>query len=125
MYQVIIRNLVQIDATVSYSKKGFATIVALRYLFIFRLKNPAAFNDEFWVKFVNFWVILFSWSVQLIFDIIVGVDSHHIYICNGTLPPSDRERTKLSTIMSFNNVLRILTIAIHIFVMIRVQVNLL
>jgi hypothetical protein len=37
----------------------------MRYLFIFWLKNPAAFNDEFWGKFLNWSVVILSWISQV------------------------------------------------------------
>jgi hypothetical protein len=31
-------------------------MASLRYLLIFKLKNPAAFNDDFWAFFINIWI---------------------------------------------------------------------
>jgi hypothetical protein len=36
-----------------------------RYVFIFWLKNPAAFEDDFWLIFVNAWSMTFSFLSQL------------------------------------------------------------
>jgi hypothetical protein len=49
-------------------------IMVTRYTFIFWLKNPAAFQDEFWSLFINLWVVGFSWIAQLVFEVII--DAH-------------------------------------------------
>jgi hypothetical protein len=36
----------------------YDAIVIFRYLFIFRLKNPAAFKEDFWSLFVFVWVLV-------------------------------------------------------------------
>ncbi len=38
----------------------FDIITIMRYLFIFWLKNPFGFNDDFWTFFINIWVVAFS-----------------------------------------------------------------
>ena len=43
-------------------------ILISKYIFIFWLKNPAAFNDDFWSLFVNIWVVSFS------------ILTHHYYL---------------------------------------------
>ncbi len=43
------------------------SIVVARYFFVFRLKNPAGFQDEFWYRFVNIWVVGFSTLSQFVF----------------------------------------------------------
>jgi hypothetical protein len=30
--------------------------IVMRYVYIFWLKNPAAFNDEFWSRFIFIWI---------------------------------------------------------------------
>jgi len=35
-----------------------------RYIFIFRLKNPAAFQDDFWHLFVNLWMLISNTLIQ-------------------------------------------------------------
>ena len=47
-------------------------IVLSRYVYIFHLKNPAAFDDNFWAFFLNLWVtlagLLFKGSVHFTAD---------------------------------------------------------
>jgi len=48
-------------------------IIIARYLFIFWLKNPAAFNDEFWDQFVTIWIVSFANISQFIFVFMPGI----------------------------------------------------
>ena len=34
------------------------SIVIIRYIFIFLLKNPMNFKDDFWCLFINLWVVV-------------------------------------------------------------------
>ena len=95
-------------------------IIITRYVLIFLVKNPAAIQDEFWSCYVNLWVYMFSWLTQIVFHLILGTDSNHIYLCTGQQPPSD---TNLSQNLSFNNVIRILTVLIHVSVVVKIQVS--
>ncbi len=94
-------------------------IIITRYALIFLVKNPAAIQDEFWSYYVNIWVYVFSWLTQFVSHLILGTDSNHIYLCTGQTPPSD---TNLSQNLSLNNVIRILTVLIHISIVIKIQV---
>ena len=60
-----------------------------RYLFIFWLKNPAAFQSEFWITFFNIW----SKGSSLIFNGIWCMLAEHqmvnYYVCSGVNPTED------------------------------------
>ena len=56
-------------------------IIVLRYIFIFWMKNPAAFQEEFWSLFINIWVVAFSWTAQFVLEVFLGCDSTPIKIC--------------------------------------------
>jgi hypothetical protein len=60
----------------------------LRYIFVFWLKNPGAFNDEFWHMFINIWVVGFSFVSQLPRAIIPGNQLLEYKICTGENPTS-------------------------------------
>ena len=47
-------------------------IVVTRYIFIFHLKNPAAFDDQFWELFVAVWIVGFSVISQFVFAVWPG-----------------------------------------------------
>ena len=50
----------------------FDAISILRYIFIFWLKNPYSFCDDFWTVFLNLWMFSFSLMSEIIFVILPG-----------------------------------------------------
>jgi len=62
------------------------SISILRYTFIFWLKNPAAFKDEFWCTYTNLLCILISFIFQVVRATIPG--NHHVEysMCTGEDP---------------------------------------
>jgi hypothetical protein len=93
-----------------------------RYLFIFWLKNPAAFQDEFWSFFGNIWVTIISCIVQIVFEVMLSTDSYHIYICTGAPPPVLLPGQKLVGSSSINLLIQLLTLVIHVVVLLRIRV---
>jgi len=67
----------------------FDFIALTRYIFVFHLKNPSAFKDDFWIVFVNAWIkgasVIFNaaWFYQAEHQIL---DS---YLCSGNDPTED------------------------------------
>jgi hypothetical protein len=51
-------------------------IIIGRYVFIFWLKNPMAFNDEFWDQFISIWIVSFASISQFIFVFMPGIISY-------------------------------------------------
>ena len=47
-------------------------ITVLRYLFIFWLKNPSGFWDDFWTSYLNKWIFMFGLVSQIIHVILPG-----------------------------------------------------
>ena len=58
--------------------------VSERYMYIFHLKNPAAFNDDFWYLFIKIWVNGFSVLVQFAWQFRAPRQPLGFYICSGT-----------------------------------------
>jgi len=50
-------------------------VILTRYIFICWLKNPIVFNDEFWTKFINHWIIGFSCIVSFIGAILQDLEN--------------------------------------------------
>ena len=61
-------------------------IVLFRYIFIFWLKNRAAFHDDFWHFFLVIWSASFSFISQWIVAFPPGSQSLNFYLCSGTYP---------------------------------------
>ena len=59
--QLIIRS----STVVNFMLYMDASIVA-RYIFIFRLKNPVAFHDNFWLLFLCIWIQ----SISIVYEIV-------------------------------------------------------
>lgn len=64
------------------------SISGIRYIFIFWLKNPAAFNDDFWHAFVSSWCLLMSFVFQMVRATIPGSQLIDYNICVGQDPTS-------------------------------------
>ena len=45
----------------------YTGLIITRYSSIFWMKNPSAFNDEFWSRFIQIWVYFFSFLSQIVF----------------------------------------------------------
>ena len=57
-----------------------------RYLSIFWMKNPAAFNDDFWCCFINLWILAACFIPQVVLSSLPGPLPLMFYICSGTNP---------------------------------------
>jgi hypothetical protein len=64
----------------------FGIIAVVRYLFIFSVKNPATFQDEFWSFFINILVISFGFLSQVLFACLPGRQPLTFYFCTGDIP---------------------------------------
>jgi hypothetical protein len=67
-------------------------ILATRYLFIFRFKNPASINDDFWITFLTVWIGGFSMLTETIFLLQPGRQPLHIYVCLGGVSAGKKVR---------------------------------
>ena len=62
------------------------SMVISRYAFIFWLKNPAAFQSDFWIIFVNLWVKSFSILFHFTVEMLVGNETLEYHFCIGKDP---------------------------------------
>ena len=60
-----------------------------RYAYIFWLKNPAAFHDDFWCFFINVWVNCFGIISQFVWHSSSTRQPLGYYICSGIDPTED------------------------------------
>ena len=58
-------------------------ITAIRFVFIFWLKNPAAFHDDFWCRFISFWIFGLSLIWCCTWHYLLKVQSSGFYIWTG------------------------------------------
>jgi len=64
----------------------YAVLSALRYLFIFYLKDPAYFQDDFWSGFLIVWIVSASIIPQVAYTILNERPPIITYICAGLQP---------------------------------------
>ena len=46
--------------------------MVIKYVSIFWLKNPAGFQDAYWSRFLNTWILVGSFIIQLSLEILPG-----------------------------------------------------
>ena len=95
----------------------FDAVALTRYLFIFWLKNPAAFKSDFWILFLNIWIR----GASLIFNGVWFIKAEHqiinYYVCSGIDPTEDfKKPLKLYATTELGSVI------INVLVWIRVQI---
>ena len=64
----------------------FDLIILSRYVYIFQLKNPMAFNADFWACFFNIWVKLTGLISQTVWHMVIKSQALNYYICTGQDP---------------------------------------
>ena len=91
----------------------------VRYLFIFWLKNPYNFQDDFWYLCVNIWIVAFSLAGQFVFLYLPGHQPLNYYICTGKLPDS---RASIHTSPNYITIaVQLLSVTLYIFVSVRIR----
>jgi hypothetical protein len=95
-------------------------IVISRAVFIFYLKNPAAFNDDFWSRFLNCFIFGFSVLHEVASFQMPGRITAYYYICTGKSPLQDMDIPIKNT--AFRDTLIIFTILSHVMVIVRIHI---
>ena len=60
-------------------------IIVFRFVYIFKLKNPAAFRDDFWCLFVSLWIYIFDLIAVGTLNIWANFQSVPTFICTGQI----------------------------------------
>ena len=97
----------------------FAFIMITRYILIFYLKNPAGFYNEFWYKFILAWIIMFSWTSQIVVYLGPGKHFPNFYICAGISPLPDETGGEKN--YTFNSCVRLCSVLIQMVIAIRIK----
>jgi hypothetical protein len=95
-------------------------IVISRAVFIFYLKNPAAFNDDFWSRFLNCFIFGFSVLHEVASFQMPGRITAYYYICTGKSPLQDMDIPIKNT--AFRDTLIMFTILSHVIVIVRIHI---
>jgi len=84
-------------------------MLILKYVFVFWLKNPMAFEDEFWLLFAKRWIRVYSILAQIIADIFPGKRVFFVYVCSNTKPEfGDLSISRFATSSGLNILLLVL-----------------
>ena len=94
-------------------------IAIARYIFIFWLKNPAGFNDEFWSTLINLWTLLATALLQFTQIFLPGKDYPDIWICSGENPNLD-PNSEYKTVTP-NNIIKLASVIIHVAISLRIN----
>ena len=94
-------------------------IIITRYIFIFWLKNPTIFQDDFWNLFINIWILGFVHIIQIIYYLTPGRNYLYYYICSGQNPISDQQKTLKTDFVG--QLVTGFSIVIHVFIYIKIK----
>jgi hypothetical protein len=92
-------------------------IMITRYVYIFWLKNPTAFHDDFWWVVINIWVVGFSFIFEFVRAILPGRQPIWFYACAGTDPTIG-----LNLHASFGGFLEVFSLFVHGFVYLKISI---
>ena len=92
-------------------------VTITRYIFIFWLKNPGAFNDEFWMRFINIWTSVFCLMISFIQAFFPNQKLPLYNLCIGYHPDSQ------SATSSTNMCIEISTIVLQLGLFVKIKVQ--
>jgi hypothetical protein len=96
-------------------------ILIIRYIFIFKSKNPTAVQDDFWILFLGIWTVGFALICQTTTLIFPGKMPMTFYLCVGKMPKS-LIGVKVKKNASFNFI-SLLAIICYTFIHIRFTIH--
>jgi len=95
----------------------FDAMCLTKYIFIFWLKNPAAFQDKFWTIFLYIWIKGVTIITNFVFYILAGHQMISYYICTGIDPTEDFKKPfKLYGIVEVGSIFLNVAVLVRIFV---------
>jgi hypothetical protein len=81
LFQLLLKNVINVQTVLFCDAVSMA-----RYLFIFYIKNPYKFQDEFWHTLINIWVVSFAIMTQFVFVYLPGHQPLNFFLCSGKNP---------------------------------------
>ena len=97
-------------------------IMISRFMFIFVLRNPSAFQDDFWSLFGNIWILSFCCLGQIVSELMLGCENLNTNICVGKNIYIPSECLIVSRSDRFNAIIAFFTFIVHAFVNIKIQI---
>jgi hypothetical protein len=93
-------------------------IAITRYIFIFWLKNPVAFHDNFWSQFISIWIHGFSFLAMFVWHFVAQFQTMAIYLCAGKDPSIMRQHFPKAY-----GVMETFSVIVHVFIQIKVVMH--
>ena len=88
-----------------------------RYIYIICLKNPAAFNDDFWCRFISLWITLASLLLQGAFQFLADYQTMPFYMCAGIKPVQSLKKSSTMTgVVEIASAIIILAVSLKIYI---------
>lgn len=100
----------------------FVSVSISRYVYIFCLKNPAAFKDEFWSKLISIGTAFLCSTVHFVCFFMLGQDPFVVAICSGSDPRAIQHPGPLWGMISFNRVLLYCTVTIYFAIAVKIRI---
>ena len=97
-------------------------IMISRFMFIFVLRNPSAFQDDFWSLFGNIWILSFCCIGQIVSELMLGCENLNTNICSGKYIYISSDCLKVTRNDRFNGSIALFTLIVHVFVNIKIQI---
>jgi len=98
----------------------YDAISIIRYIFIFRMKNPTLFQDAFWIFFIITAIFIFSLTSQFVFTFTPGRQPLVYYMCSGIDP-----RANLASPKGFNPIMvffQLGSVILHFFTNFKIEI---
>lgn len=109
-------QLVLKNSTINNALLYMDARILTRYIYIFRLKNPAAFKDDFWLLFSCLWIQSFTLLFEIVRQLLNEKLASSFYICLGI----DSTNVKGST-RGLGMIIQITTL-LHIVIYLRILI---
>ena len=93
-------------------------IIISRYAYIFWLKNPGGFHDDFWCRFIHVWVNFCSFLPHFVFSFLPGRQHIGYHICTGGNPALDNLQPPKFNYFLFS--VWLMSLLVHITMSIRI-----
>jgi len=100
----------------------FDGVTVAHYFYVFGLKDPMRFKDDFWHFLVTIWVLSFGFFTQFVFVFLPGHQPISFYLCSGSDPRSNGTEIIVKKNYIFN-ILMLISLIVQISVAIRFVIH--
>ena len=91
--------------------------ITTRCIFIFWLKNPAAFNNEFWFQFASIWITGVAVLIGVVWNFLTTYYLPGYYLCSGKDPTEANKK-----LLKFRGVLETVAVVLHVVIYLKIYI---